>query len=120
VFDHQRCGPRRLLVPRDFPALLPGELVEGIEEGTAFVIPVHDQRVTVKYGRTAFAMRVQRLHLPEIQLPFHSAVGIEAIKSARTEEGVDELSVRHWRIGCRTARIVPTLVRPFLAHDFLP
>ena len=84
------------------------------------MVPVHNERVAVKHGRTAFTVRVQRLHLAEVGLPFHRAVRVEAVKSARAEEGVKELAIGGRRVRGWTARVVPSFVRPFLAHDAFP
>ena len=118
--DDERRGPRSLFVACDFPTLLSGVFVEGVEERTAFVIPVHDQHVAVQHGRTAFAVRVERLHPAQVRLPPHRAVRVEAVKPARTEEGINELTIGDRRVRGRTARVVPAFVRPFLAQDFFP
>ena len=120
MFDDERRGPGGLFVASDFPALLAGAFVEGVKERVAFMIPANDERVAMEHGRTAFAVRVERLHPAEVLLPFQLALEIEAIKAARTEEGVKPLAVGDGRIGSEAAGLVTALVRPLFAQDFLP
>ena len=84
------------------------------------MIPVHEERVGVEDRGTAFAMRVEGLHFAEVVLPPHRAVRVEAVKSARAEEGVDEFAIGYRRVLRRTARVVSAFVRPFFAHVFFP
>src|SRR5688500_17599665 len=84
------------------------------------MVPIHDERVFVKDGRTSFTVRVQGLHLAEVFLPDDFSVEVEAIEAARAEESVEKLAVGHWRIGNGAASVMAAFVRKFLANDGFP
>ena len=48
----------------------------------ALVIPVHNQRVTVQRGRTAFAELICAPVFPEILLPLHVALQVQRVEAA--------------------------------------
>ena len=95
VLDHERRGPGGLFIARNFPELLSGAFVKGVEVRVSFVIPANNEPVAVEHGRTAFAVGVERVHPAKVLRPFQIARQIEAIETARTEEDVNVLAVGH-------------------------
>src|SRR6185295_15838606 len=86
VFNDNWTRPRCIFGSGDAPALLAGALVEGEEKRLLFVVPVDDERVAEKGGRTAFAMAVLGVHFAEVFFPDQLAAEIEAKKTIGAEE----------------------------------
>ena len=93
MFDGNGGRPRGHLVPKDLPAFLSGPLVQGDDEGLAFVVPVDDQRLSVQDRRAPFPMAVSGLHHPQLLLPLHFAVRTQAEKTLGPEVRHDSLAV---------------------------
>jgi hypothetical protein len=73
VFDDQGRGPGRAFFSRRFPKRFAGLFVQGNDERVAFVIPIDDDRIAVKRGRTAFAETVLDPLIAQVLTPLELA-----------------------------------------------
>lgn len=65
-------------------------------------------------------MGMQGVHAAEVLAPANPAVGLQAVKPAGAEQGVNGLSVGYRGMGLRAAGGMPTFMGPVLADDRLP
>src|SRR5206468_598337 len=121
MLQHEWRGPGGALITRLAPQLLAGLRVQGDDEVVSFMVPVDDDRVPVKRGRTAFAEAQGDAHIAKILAPLELSGHIVAIQPARAEISEDMLPIGDaGRRGEAAFILAITFVRDFLAGGLPP